>query len=128
MAWHRVLTLFLVMIGWVIFRAENVGTALAYYGAMFDVRNLSLNAEVAEAITNRSAVTLFLATIVFFLPGTFVAGRWLTRIHATTADPMAREDMGFVYAYRVALLVPILIIVAADVISGTFSPFLYFQF
>lgn len=130
--WHRAVTLLLVMLGWVIFRAENVDTAIAYYRALFDVTNLALNPEVAEAITNRGAVTLVLASVVFLLPGSFVAGRWLTRETDTERAGDYRHQTALRYdavdAYRVALLLPLLVIIAADVISGTFSPFLYFQF
>ncbi|MFN3867842.1 MAG: MBOAT family O-acyltransferase [Hyphomicrobiaceae bacterium] len=131
-AWHRAATLLLVMLGWVIFRAENVDVAFAYYRALFDVTNPSLNPEVAEAITNRGAVTLVLASVVFLLPGSFVAGRWLTRetdaVRAGSSPHQTALHYDAVDAYRLALLIPILAVVAADVISGTFSPFLYFQF
>lgn len=123
---RRALTLLLVMLGWVVFRAETAEIALGYYRALFDITNLGLNAQVWEVITNRAAITLLLASVVFFMPGSFVAGKWLT--YMRSAQEQGKQVLLPLQVYKAMLLVPLLLVIAADVISGTFSPFLYFQF
>ena len=114
----RVLTLFLVMLGWVVFRADDLGAAWSVYRQLFDLSNLSapLPWTVAHALSHRSQLVLVLASVVFFLPRSLRGHRLL-------------EGRGRGAIWRragfVMLALPYTLML---VISGAFTAFIYFQF
>jgi alginate O-acetyltransferase complex protein AlgI len=110
-------TLLLVMIGWVFFRAPDLGRALGVLKAMFVPDSFGLELTTNVALTKERLVVMLLASLVVLLPRDFVFGRVLD----TGRD-------GFARAAR--LIVPIVGIpyAAMLVAAGTFSPFLYYQF
>jgi alginate O-acetyltransferase complex protein AlgI len=114
---RRALTLLAVMVGWAVFRADSVWHAADYLQAMFTWRGSGLALPVADALTMRATVTLVAAGTVALLPGSFVAGRFLA-LAETRWAPAAR-------AVVMAAALPYAVLLVA---SGTFSPFLYFQF
>jgi alginate O-acetyltransferase complex protein AlgI len=115
-AFRRGTTFLIVVVGWVIFRADSIGHAADYLQSMFTFGGLDLGV-LSRVTTTRAAVTLVVALLVVFLPATFVTGPFLTRPNNPRAQ-LAR----FVI---VGLAFPFALLLAA---SGAFSPFLYFQF
>jgi alginate O-acetyltransferase complex protein AlgI len=113
----RARTLLFVMIGWVLFRATGVGSALAVLGSMLVPVSWHLNPDVAVALTSERLTVLCLAALVVLLPRDFVAGRALDDARGPVAGA-ARLAVSTVGATTAAVLV----------VAGTFSPFLYYQF
>jgi len=113
---RRALTLLLVMVGWVLFRATSIGQAIAILHLMF-VPNGAVSHVVSAAANRQSVVVLALSVLVFVVPPTFVVGRWLD-------DSVGRAAAGARLAVA-ALGAPCAALVVA---TGTFSPFLYFRF
>ncbi|GAB3482094.1 MBOAT family O-acyltransferase [Azotobacter salinestris] len=136
-------TLLLVMIGWVVFRAENLDVAWRMYVAMFSFGDWSLSELNSAQLTSLQIATLLLAWLVigFFGIRQFRA-QPLGGAPRTQPEPGANlaysADGALVYqqsgldalasaATRVALL----LLFAASVLklsAQSFSPFLYFQF
>ncbi|MCB2224376.1 MAG: MBOAT family protein [Actinobacteria bacterium] len=116
-AWlRRAVVLLAVMVGWVVFRAESLAAAWHYLQAMFGFTGTGLTAAVGEASTTRALAALAAGSLSVVLPGSFVAGvRLIGR-----SRPAALA--------RAALLLVALPYTLAVVASGSFSPFLYFQF
>jgi alginate O-acetyltransferase complex protein AlgI len=114
---RRAVTLLLVMTGWALFRADSLGHAADYLRALFTWQGSALALPVTDALNVKATVTLIAAAAVAFLPGSFVGGRFLAfgRASWVPAARLALMTVGLPYA---VLLVA----------SGTFSPFLYFQF
>ncbi|GAA3556394.1 MBOAT family protein [Amycolatopsis ultiminotia] len=114
---RRVLTLLLVVLGWVFFRASDLGHALAMIGHMLIPDFSGLGDVVESALTNQRLVILIAALAVFALPAHPVTGPLLesSRTRPATALRIGVMTVGLVYA---AILVA----------TGTFSPFLYYQF
>ena len=108
-------TIFLVILGWVMFRATSVADAVEVYAGMFGGNGWAISPEVAWRITS--------AHIFYLLLGIATAAAMfqLSRRPAATRSDMART-VGHVAA---AALVPIC---AAKVAAQSYSPFLYFQF
>ncbi len=115
---RRAITLLLVIVGWVPFRAEDMGQAGAILKAMF-VPDFSgaTPAAVSVALDSQATVTIALAALVVLLPRSFVFGRLLDEGRTRVATA-ARFVVAAGFAPYAALLVA----------AGTFSPFLYFQF
>jgi alginate O-acetyltransferase complex protein AlgI len=117
LVFRRALTFLLVVVGWVMFRAESLGQALKMIKYMFVPSGLGLSEAVSSSMTHQRSVVMLLALLVVLLPGSFVLGRIL---EAGSSRPAIATR----YAV-IALAAPCAAIVAA---AGTFSPFLYYQF
>lgn len=112
---RRASLLLIVMIGWVLFRAESLHGALDYYLTMVDLSG-GMAPAVSDAATTQAVVALLLASVIFVLPGVRSGGRFLI------------DDLGpraMVARVAVMLLLPLALVMA---FSGDYSPFLYFQF
>lgn len=110
----RLYTMFFVVIGWVLFRAENLNDAWLYLKAMFGFGGFGVSD--AAAIQNiKSYAVFFIAAAVLSLP----------------IFPMAEKKFGdtvwFGVLYTVGMTILFLITVAA-VINSTYQPFIYFNF
>ncbi len=114
---RRALTLLIVMIGWVLFRSPNLGTALVFvqhmaipdFGGFTDVVDASL--------TNQRLAILLLAALVFLLPAQPITGRYLESVRSKPATVL-----------RVGVMTVGVLYSALLVATGTFSPFLYYRF
>jgi len=113
---QQMLIFFLVVIGWVLFRADNINHALAYYAAMVSVDGIQFSILRTElSIENLAALGIGLITCL--LPRNFSAAHYLS----ASNDRMALTVRITVYI----LLFPYAIM---SILSGSFSPFLYFRF
>ena len=114
---RRALTMVLVVIGWVFFRAPDMQQALAMIGHMLLPDFSGVTDVVGAAVTNQRLVMLLAAMVIMFLPAHPVTGPMLesSRSIPATVLRVAVMTLGLTYA---AILVA----------KGTFSPFLYYQF
>ena len=113
---RRAMVLLLVMVGWVLFRAESLPAAVHYLQTMFSFSG-GITGAVADTLNLKSTIALAAGAATVFLPGSFVAGVEL------------QQRVGVVPAVaRAALMVAALPYALMVVASGSFSPFLYFQF
>ncbi len=113
---RRAALIVIVVVGWVMFRAESMGLALDYYRAMV-TPEFGLPPAVLDAFGDQARLMLLIACLVFLLPAD-PKERWLR-----TPTP-SRAAL----AARTVLLVVALPYALAMAFSSTFSPFLYFQF
>ncbi len=114
---RRSLTLAIVMVGWVFFRATNLTHAIHFLGAMFVPNNLPSPLAVELALNGRNVTMLVLAGLVPFLPRTFSAARLIM-------DP---AQLGW-SAARTVLVTVLVFWSVATLASTTYNPFLYFRF
>jgi alginate O-acetyltransferase complex protein AlgI len=116
---RRLVTLLLVVVGWVFFRSPSMAVAWSMLGDMFWPAGAAISDLVDAALTRQREVTLALSMLVVLLPGWLVIGRIL--------DDERRRDRT-AQALRVVASSILAPIGALTVAAGTFSPFLYFQF
>jgi alginate O-acetyltransferase complex protein AlgI len=109
-------TIALVVLGWVIFRSPDIGHAVGYLGAFFrpDVR---LAGDVALALDPLATLALVAGIASVLIPRDWVTGVQLVSGRAPALVPLRLAMIGIVLPVALVFLV-----------SGTFSPFLYFQF
>jgi len=107
-------TLFIVMIGWVIFRATSAEHIGAYLAAMFDFTRAA------------SALEVPLEVPLAVLAGSFLSLFPATRLYA----PLARSYERNAYLQRLAAaaLVALYVIAIARAFAVPFTPFIYFRF
>jgi len=113
---RRVYVLLAVLVGWVLFRASDLGAAFDYLGQMFTPGG-GTPAAVSAALSNRALLAVAVGCSTVFIPRTFVTGKFIVGSKKFLADPVR-------VAWTVVVLPLALIVVASD----AFSPFLYFQF
>lgn len=131
----RVLTLLLVMLGWIFFRAETVTSAFSLYGAAFDVTSLAdgLAAFTRKDWTSVGVVAMVLAaTQLLPTMQEFSARSWqrqfvarLRRITGSAPFPARGLPVRSSYGW---MLVTSGIFAICFWQLGTYSPFIYFQF
>lgn len=115
--WRRGLTLLAVIVGWVIFRSEDMAQAASILGTMFSPQGGGLPAAVSTVLTTRVQVTLVLSGLVFLLPREFVGGITLPQASGRFGGLARAVLLLVVFPYSLALAA-----------TGFFSPFLYYQF
>jgi alginate O-acetyltransferase complex protein AlgI len=115
---RRAVTVLLVIVGWVLFRADSLRHALGMLRVMA-VPDLAATSGVLEdaGIRAESRIVLALALLVLVVPSSFVMGKFLDQSGTRVAGAV-RLGYSFGAAPLAALMVA----------AGTFSPFLYFRF
>jgi alginate O-acetyltransferase complex protein AlgI len=114
---RRALTLALVIVGWVFFRSPDLPQALTMIGNMLLPDFTGLTDVVASAFTNQRLIILLGALAIVFMPAHPVTGPLLESSRSKPAT-----------ALRVTIMTVGLLYAAILVATGTFSPFLYYQF
>lgn len=112
----QVVTVVLVLLGWVLFRSPSLDHAAGYYAALLRP-GVGLPLDVRIALDPLATLCLAVGAGSVVLPRT-----WVTGVRLEQPGPRLN---------RVLRLVAIGVILPASlvlVISGSFSPFLYFQF
>jgi alginate O-acetyltransferase complex protein AlgI len=116
---HRwLLTFLIVILGWVMFRADSVGDAATLYAAMFRFDGAGLSDAYVAGVTRLQVATLALAFAVIGLRA------WQTR---APAAPVAAAG-GARPALAAALVLPLFALSVLKLSAQSYSPFLYFQF
>ncbi len=108
------LTLLVVIVGWVMFRAVTPGDAFDIYGGMLGLNGLAMSDAVAWQIRGWQLASLFIGVgLVFLAP-------LLQRLRRERPDTaLVRLDLVFIPLFLVAVL---------RLAAQSYSPFLYFQF
>jgi len=114
---RRALTVVLVIFGWVLFNSADLSSALTMIGHMLLPEFGGLTDVVEQAFTNQRLLILLCALSMFLLPAHPVTGPLL---ESSRSRPAA--------VLRVGVMTVGLLYAAILVATGTFSPFLYYQF
>ncbi|MCJ8312798.1 MAG: MBOAT family protein [Saccharospirillaceae bacterium] len=143
-------TLFLVMLGWVVFRSENIGQAVVFYQAMFSFDQFSLSSDFTKDILNYHYFMLMIAWLLIIVIGNktriektlkqcvsriiqFSAAQFSDPQSATTHNSATKKDVKQQVSPSAFILKSCSVFVSFVfsillLIENTFSPFLYFQF
>ncbi len=114
---RRFLTLILITIGWVIFRAKNLGQAWEFLIAMFLPMNRPIPLELSLVLNNRNLVLFLVASLVLFLPRSFSMPKLLIM-----------EKTPVIAGIQGGLLIALMLYSVTFIASGSYNPFIYFQF
>ena len=114
---RRIITLLIVIIGWVLFRSEDIAQAIGFLGAMFTLTDLPISYELSLSLNYRNLLVLMAALPVFFLPGNFS----LIKTLINKKDPIPL----LAGALMILLVLPYC---AALIVGGASSPFIYYRF
>jgi len=112
-----IITFFIVLIGWVFFRAENISVAWAYLDMMF-----SLEGGITEIYLDSKFYFIMVIAIFFSFWGGF------TRIEKWQEKLFAQKQRNASIYWMIVFSVIFLIICVASINSTGFNPFIYFRF
>lgn len=120
----NILVMFIVLIGWVIFRADNIGDAVHYLESMFHLNGNPLTCVHTEFQLSENRMLLGLALLAclpfkdWFLKLTRQDGANLT---ATWFGKFAQLVMS-------AFVILVFMVSLASLAKGSYNPFIYFNF
>ncbi len=110
---QHIYTMFFVMIGWVLFRSDNLGYAIQYIKSLFGlIGNTFINSEAILYLKEYGIYMLL--GISFSIP----FGKALQKY---------KDKKGFEVIYGVATIL-IFYVCLSYIIKGTYNPFIYFNF
>lgn len=115
---YRIFTLLCVMLGWVMFRAENIQSGLTYIGNMFGIGSGGAGFDVTFAYIAQNSVWLIFAVIAC-MP-VFVTIR--KRLESKNSLLIAYDTVELV---SIGLL---FVIAFSFIVAGANNPFIYFNF
>ncbi len=119
--------LFVVMMGWVLFRSDSFAGAANYFAALSGSHS-ALAPQSLRRYVSTEIITALVAGVAFSLPlwaALKAAGDTLTRRLPGRARPVCRE-LG--HALEIVLVVGLLLISVIWLAGGTYNPFIYFRF
>ncbi|MBR0413863.1 MAG: MBOAT family protein [Clostridia bacterium] len=109
---RHIVTLFIVMIGWVFFSAPDLGEAVQYLAAMF-----GKGAGIIDANAKYLLTTNLIALIVGIIAATPLYKKVVARMRPQTASRL-----------KIVVFPLLLLLCIVFMISETYNPFLYFRF
>ena len=114
--WYmHIYTMFFVILGWVLFRADNLTAAWNYMGNMFGVGAIGLvDSTFIDCISNSAVV--FVAAVLFSFPVVGRIGALLSR------KPVLKS------AIACACMVAVFVVSVLICIKATYNPFIYLNF
>ena len=110
----RLYTLFFVVMGWVLFRAESIPEAFKYMGNMFGIKADGFYSDIAGFWFNESWSFLLFA-LLFSFPAAKIIGNKL------------RENKAAQVLYPV-MMTALVLITFSYIVKGSYNPFIYFNF
>ena len=113
-----IFTFFIVMLGWVLFRADTLGYAVHYIGAMFGA-----NGSLPVAFVNPHFVFTLVVAAFFSFFGLTKAGEKALDFFFNRKSYNVRQNI-----WVGLLMVVLLILSASFILKGSFNPFIYFRF
>jgi len=133
-AWRVPATFLLVMLGWVLFRADGIAQAWTMLRGMAFVHGAGLSAELAWQLPNRGLASLLVGLVVIFWPA--ARTRYDDAGYRVPAWRAARDASGRVSGALSAAreratdwgIMPLFALSILRTLADTASPFLYFQF
>lgn len=113
----HIYTLLVVMIGWVLFRAENLGSAMVFISKMFSFKAGSNN--FPYLYLNRYVFTIILLGIVFSMPVRNLIENKLNQL-------VRNKDLVDILKFGFSLLLFVLSLM--ELAQTTYNPFIYYRF
>lgn len=123
--WPRIAmvpTLLAVILGWVMFRAESVGQAFAFYRGMIGLNGLAISDVLSWQITYQSLTFLAIGWALIFIHPKFLEYR------QNIEGSVAMKTIGYQKPFIAIGTIGLFLLAVTKLAANSYSPFLYFQF
>ena len=107
-------TMFFVMLGWVVFRADSISAAVFYLRSMFGLNGNAFSDGLFQGYLTQNLILLII--------GTALSTPLLQKLGTKATD----KTIGQVF--RTCILIFLFILSVASLVGNTYNPFIYFQF
>ena len=115
------LTFFIVMIGWVLFRSDTIGYAVQYVGAMFGT-----NGSTPALFVNSQFVTTLIIAAFFSFIGLVPSAKIRSKLEEFSTFHFSLSTSRCILVGLVMII--LLVLSASFILKGSFNPFIYFRF
>ncbi|KKC33957.1 MBOAT family O-acyltransferase [Devosia psychrophila] len=122
--WRWVPTMVFVILGWVLFRAPDMGVAVQYYAGMFGHNGFGLRDAMAWQISYFGLSMLVIGIALA------LTEPWLNRVFGieTISEPLKKDKLGPVPLHGAVVVCLLGALAVVKLMADNDSPFLYFQF
>jgi alginate O-acetyltransferase complex protein AlgI len=122
--WAWPLTIGIVLVGWVLFRAPELSVALDVYAGMLGLQGFGIRTSIAWQISHMAVFFLVVGVALALLE------RPLNRLFGLEAisEPLVKEQLGPVPLVGTLTVVFLGVVAITKLLADNDSPFLYFQF
>lgn len=121
---RHVYALLVVLIGWVLFRADGIGQARQFLSAMFVPSRLS-DTLLSDVLSRGQALAL-LAAMLFCIPE--VSRRTRGLLWVVTESPLPRRVPRAAYVWGMCAGLIVFALAAVNILAGSYNSFIYFRF
>ena len=115
-------TLLLIILGWVMFRAQTVGQAFSFYRGMLGQNGFAIGEVLSWQMTYQSLTFLAIGWLLIFLHPKFIEYRQVIK------GSVAMKTTGYQKPVVVILTIGVFLLALTKLAANSYSPFLYFQF
>ena len=127
-ALRHVYTLLVVMVGWVLFRAETFGQAANFLANMAGFSRGTDPTQLLARYWNTELAWSMAAGVIFAMPAWSWIRDFLKGIQARVPAPYQPATYSAGLAVELVLVVALLLISGSWLAGGTYNPFIYFRF
>lgn len=115
----HIYTIVIVLFGWILFRADNISTAITYIQSMFRMNDNVVLGSLASLYINENII-VYIVGILACLP----LEKWFNTIYIHENETV-KKVAG---AIRICILIGLFLIGTAYLVKGAYNPFIYFNF
>ena len=124
---RHVYTLVVVMMGWVLFRADTLPQALNFLGAMFGLSHATASQPLFRYLTNQAVWAILIGVILSTPVWPRLTG-WLKRDDEASTSVAPALLRAFGILIEPLVMIALFVVSAAWLAAGTYNPFIYFRF
>ena len=124
---QHIYTLFVVMMAWVLFRADDFSHAWGYYKAMFSFQSADLNLDILDLFLNNE---IYFVLIIALLSSTRI---WVIiydeAVKLVSKDRSLMNVTSVAWSFLVvAFVLGVMILSTNYLVANSYNPFIYFRF
>jgi alginate O-acetyltransferase complex protein AlgI len=117
-----VLTLLIVMLGWVMFRVDTLGQAVSFYQGMIGMNGIAISDRLDWQISRQALTFLIIGWALVY-----IHGRWFDFRTPIDGQVAMRTD-GYKRPIAAICACGVFLLAVTKLSAASYSPFLYFQF
>ncbi|MCK5776721.1 MAG: MBOAT family protein, partial [Bacteroidales bacterium] len=121
-------TLFVVVMAWVVFRAETFDEALGFYHSLFIYKSSDLNADILMNFFN---IETYIVAIIALLGSARVftlMGEKMNMLQLRFSLRAQKNILVIVDVVELMAIAFVMLMVSMYLVAGTYNPFIYFRF
>ena len=121
-------TLFIVVMAWVLFRADDFDYASGYYKAMFTSGNIAKNSDILDLFLNNEVYLLLVIALASSTRIWIVIYQWIIQ-WIKFWDVSQKEWLRWAFTIVLLLFIgSIMLFSTMNLVSNSYNPFIYFRF